>query len=131
MNMYRKVRTTSGPVNDLAALQARVVKGEFHAMVTTALEPVIVEYECTTREAYDVITRIVCALPMRHYSRSIIMHNGVPADAYGIMFGETGWYVKLQINVQDGDAEVCSCHPPERDLMTKGGRIPASDPNGS
>ena len=130
MNMYRKVRTTPGPVNDLAAFQALVAAGNFHAMAGTALQPVMDVYECTKKEAYKEIRQIVCALTSQHYSRSIIMNNNVPADEYGIVIEEIGWYVKLQVNLDDGEAEVCSCHPPKRDMMTKGGLIPASDPNG-
>lgn len=127
MNMYRKVRTTAGPVHDLAAFQARVAAGDFYPMVSSAVEPVTRVYECTKREAYQAIQRIVCALTPEHYAQSIIMNNGVPADEYGIVIEDNGWYVKLQINVIDGDAEVCSCHPPERELRTKGGVVPASD----
>lgn len=125
--MYRKVRTTPGPAHDLAAFQARVAAGDFHPMVGTAVEPVAHVYDCTKREARQVIKRIVCALTPQHYARSIIMNNDEPADEYGIVIEEVGWYVKLQINMDDGDAEVCSCHPTERDLRTKGGVIPASD----
>ena len=57
------------------------------------------------------------------------MSSGVPADEYGIVIEDNGWYVNLQINGDDGDAEVCTCHPPERDLRTKGGVVPASDHN--
>ena len=131
MNTYRKVRTAKGPANDLAAFQARVAANDFHAMSGPALGAVIAVYGSTYAVARRLIARIVCSLTAKNYSRTIIMHNAVYADEYGIMFDELGWYVKLKINLDDGDAEVCSCHLTRREMMTKSGRIPAYDPERS
>lgn len=128
MAQFRKPKVIPGPIYSLLAFQSAVAAGSFHAYARSARDPVILEFGCTRRQAGRIIQRIVAVLTPADYSRSVRLDNGESADEYGCTYAELGWYLKLLVNQDDGEAEVCSCHLTRFPLITRAGRIEAFDP---
>jgi hypothetical protein len=57
---------------------------------------------------------------------TVKMPNGQVMDVYGKVIEEDGWYLKIEIHMEDGQPGIVSCHPAVRDLATRSGVVPAS-----
>jgi hypothetical protein len=68
----------------------------------------------------------VLALTVANYAHTIQTPTGQVQDVYGKVIEEEGWYMKIEIGMDDGQPGIVSCHPAEHDLDTKGGIVPRS-----
>ena len=119
-------RTAPGPSVDLAEFQTQVRAGNFHVYVKRALETIQLVLECTQREARQYAKRAVLSLQEGDYAHTLKMPDGQLMDVYGKVIEEDGWYLKIEIHMNDGQPGIVSCHPAARDLATRNGVVPAS-----
>jgi hypothetical protein len=54
------------------------------------------------------------------------MPDGQLMDVYGKVIHEDGWYLKIEIHMNDGQPGIVSCHPAERDIATRSGVVSPS-----
>lgn len=115
-----------GPSVDLAEFQAQVRAGNFHVYVTRALDCIQLVRECTPRDARQYARRAVLSLQKNDYAHTLKMPNGQLMDVYGKVIEGDGWYLKIEIHMNDGQPGIVSCHPALHDLATRKGVVPAS-----
>jgi hypothetical protein len=80
-----------------------------------------------TREgAVEYAKRVVLSLEPGDYAHTLKLPDGQIHDVYGKLIDAEGWYVKIEIHINDGQPGIVSCHPAEHDLLTVAGVIPRS-----
>jgi hypothetical protein len=119
-------RSVPGPSVDLAEFQAQVRAGNFHVYKTRALNCIQLIHECTQKEARQYARRAVLSLRDDDYAHTLKMPDGQLMDVYGKVIEGDGWYLKIEIHMNDGQPGIVSCHPAARDLATRKGIVPAS-----
>jgi hypothetical protein len=82
--------------------------------------------ECTRREARQYAKGAVLSLQHGDYAHTLKMPDGQLMDVYGKIIEGDGWYLKIEIHMNDGQPGIVSCHPAARDLVTRNGVVPAS-----
>jgi hypothetical protein len=122
--MLPKGKVIPGPGVDLAEFQAQVRAGNVHVYKTRALDVIQVVRKCTVREARAYARRAALSLEEGDYSHTLKMPDGQILDVYGKVIEEDGWYLKIEIHMRDGQPGILSCHPAERDLVTRTGVVP-------
>lgn len=115
-----------GPSVDLAEFQTQVRVGNVHVYITRALDCIQRVLECTRREARQYAKRAVLSLREGDYAHTLKMPDGQLMDVYGKTIDGDGWYLKIEIHMNDGQPGIVSCHPAARDLATRTGVVPAS-----
>lgn len=115
-----------GPGVDLAAFQAQVRNGIFHVYKTRALDVICRIRKCTVREAREHVKVAVLSLEAGDYSHTLRTPNGQVQDVYGRLIQGEGWYLKIEIQMHDGEPGIVSCHPAEHDLSTVRGTVSRS-----
>lgn len=104
----------------LEAVQALVAQGKFKMKVTRCQEAIIKAFGCSASEARAKLQDMTLLLTSESFAGTIEPRFGQKFDEYGFVA------VKLAIDIGvDGEEEVValSCHPLERSILTKGGRI--------
>jgi UDP-galactopyranose mutase len=126
--MLPKGKRIPGPYYDLAAFQdeVEVKKWNVHVYKTRALNVIQQLRQCTQYEARAFARRAVLSLTADDYAHTVQTPTGQVQDVYGKMIHAEGWYVKIEIQMEDGQPGIVSCHPAEHDLVTKGGIVPQS-----
>lgn len=119
-------RRVPGPSVDLAEFQTQVRAGNFHVYSRRALDCIQLVRECTRREARQYAKRAVLSLEEGDYAQTLKMPDGQMMDVYGKIIEGDGWYLKIEIQMNDGQPGIVSCHPAARDLATRNGIVPAS-----
>lgn len=119
-------RSVPGPSVDLAEFQTQVRAGNFHVYSRRALDSIQLVRECTRREARQYAKRAVLSLQDNDYAHTLKMPDGQLMDVYGKVIEGDGWYLKIEIHMNDGQPGIVSCHPAARDLTTLAGVVPAS-----
>jgi hypothetical protein len=117
-------RRAPGPHYDLEAFKAEVRAGNVHVYRGRAIDIIRELRKCSQREARQYAKDAVLSLTVHDYAHSIETHAGQVHDVYGMVLQEEGWYLKIEINVDDGQPGIVSCHPAEYDLQTRGGIVP-------
>jgi hypothetical protein len=117
-------RRVPGPYYDLEAFKAEVRAGNVHVYRTRAVDTVQEALDCPPADARRFAKGAVLLLTENAYAHSLEMHDGQVHDVYGLILRETGWYLKIEIHVGDGQPGIVSCHPAEYDLRTRGGIVP-------
>lgn len=117
------------PCVPLKTIQAIVAAGRVDVGSTRARDPIMQHYDCSAAEAVQFAKDTISKLRPRDFIKQVTLGGGQRADEYGILQGDTGWYVKVLV-ARNADASgdrvvVPSCHPAERDMRTKGGVVPA------
>lgn len=111
----------------LEAVQALVAQGKFKMKVTRCQEAIIKAFGCSASEARAKLQDMTLLLTSESFAGTIEQRFGQKFDEYGFVAEDgAGWYLKLAIDIGvDGEEEVValSCHPLERSILTKGGRI--------
>jgi hypothetical protein len=69
---------------------------------------------------------VVLSLQDGDYAHTLKMPDGQLMDVYGKIIEGDGWYLKIEIHMNDGQPGIVSCHPAARDLATRNGVVPAS-----
>ena len=64
------------------------------------------------------------ALRPGDYAYTLRMPNGQVQDVYGMLIKADGWYLKIEIHMDDGQPGIVSCHPAEHDVVTLLGTVP-------
>jgi hypothetical protein len=122
--MRMKIATrVPGPAFDLAAIQARIRAGDFHVYKSRALNVLQSVLACTEWQARQYASKAVLSLEPGDYAHTLETLNGQLQDVYGRVLDEAGWYVKLEIHMNDGQAGIVSCHPAEHDIVTLNGLV--------
>lgn len=124
--MLPRGRQVPGPQVNLQQFKEAVSAGDFHVYRTRALDPICRVLRCSVRQARDFARRAALTLRDVDYAHTLSMPNGQMQDVYGLMIHLDGWYMKIEIHMEDGQPGIVSCHPAEYDLITLGGMIPAS-----
>lgn len=124
--MLPRGRRVPGPCVDLGQFKAGLRAGNFHIYRTRALDPVCRLLRCGVRQARGFVKRVGLALQESDYAHTLIMPNGQIQDVYGMMIDMDGWYMKIEIHMEDGQPGIVSCHPAEHDLVTLNSVIPAA-----
>jgi hypothetical protein len=119
-------RSAPGPSVDLTEFQTQVRAGNFHVYSKRALDCIQLVRECTRREARQYARRAVLSLQEGDYAHTLKMPDGQLMDVYGKVIDKDGWYLKIEIHMNDGQPGIVSCHPAARDLATRKGVVPAS-----
>jgi len=117
-------RRAPGPYYDLEAFKAEVRAGNVHVYRGRAVDIIQEVLDCAPRDARRYACNAVLSLTESNYAHSLEMHDGQVHDVYGLVVDETGWYLKIEIHVGDGQPGIVSCHPAEYDLRTRGGIVP-------
>jgi hypothetical protein len=117
-----------GPVVDLKEFQTQVRAGNVHIYKTRALDIIQAVRKCRVQEARVYAKRAVLSLEDGDYAHTLQMPDGQLMDVYGKVIEDDGWYLKIEIHMKDGQPGVLSCHPAERDLVTRSGVVPRSIP---
>lgn len=111
----------------LEVVQSLASEGSFRLKVTRCQESIIKFFGCSASEARLKFAEIVAAMTNENFSKTVEQRFGQKFDEYGFMADDgTGWYLKIAVDVDaSGDEELIalSCHPLERPILTKGGRI--------
>jgi hypothetical protein len=68
----------------------------------------------------------VLSLQEGDYAHTLKMPDGQLMDVYGKVIDKDGWYLKIEIHMNDGQPGIVSYHPAARDLATRKGVVPAS-----
>lgn len=124
--MQRQGEQGNGPYYDLVEFQAAVESGDFHVYKTRALNVIRSVRKCGRLEATEYAKQVVLSLVAGNYAHTLTMHDGQVHDVYGKLIQAEGWYVKIEINIYDGQPGIVSCHPAAHDLATRDGVIPRS-----
>ncbi|HEX6040781.1 MAG TPA: hypothetical protein VFZ20_22165 [Longimicrobium sp.] len=115
-----------GPWFSLEQFKAELRTDNFHVYRGRALDPIARLLRCSPRQARAFARRAALALQEADYAHTLMMPNGQIQDVYGRMIDMDGWYLKIEIHMEDGQPGIVSCHPAEHDLITLGGLIPSS-----
>jgi hypothetical protein len=115
-----------GPCYDLKTMQAEVRAGNVHVYRTRAVDLIRKARNCSRERAVRFARDAVLSLTAENYAHTIMFPNGQMHDVYGLLLREEGWYVKIEIHVDDGQPGIVSCHPAEYDLKTLGGVVPGT-----
>jgi hypothetical protein len=113
-----------GPAFDLATIQEQVHAGDFHVYKSRALTLLQSILSCTERQARQYARQAVLSLQPGDYAHTLETLNGQLQDVYGKVIDDDGWYLKIEIHVNDGQAGIISCHPAEHDIVTLNGIVP-------
>lgn len=124
--MFARGRQVPGPQVDLERFKEALVAGRFHVYRTRALDPICRVLRCSVRKARDFARRAALSLQDVDYAHTLVMPNGQAQDVYGLLINLDGWYLKIEIHMEDGEPGIVSCHPAEYDLVTLGGLVPGS-----
>jgi hypothetical protein len=111
---------------DLAEFQAQVRAGNVHIYKTRAVNIIRTVRECGYLRAVEYAKQAVLSLTPGDYAHSLEMPTGQVHDVYGKLIEAEGWYVKIEINMYDGQPGIVSCHPAEYDVATRHGVVPRS-----
>ena len=122
----RNGKRVPGPRHDLAAFQAEVRKGNVHVYATRARDIIQRLRNCGRAEAIRYATNVALSLELGDYSETLEMVNGQVMDVYGTLVQVEGWYVKIEINMDDNQPGIVSCHPAKYDIKTQVGKVPRS-----
>lgn len=124
--MLRIGSRVPGPRFDLGAFQAEVRNGNFHVYRTRALDIICEVRRCTPRQAREFARQSILSLVPDDYSHSLELLDGQPMDVYAKIIAAEGWYLKIEINMRDGQPGIVSCHPAEFDIQTRRGIVPGA-----
>ena len=97
---------------------------QVHVYKTRALNIVQHLLNCSGKQARSFIQRSVLSLTPEDFAHTIELPNGQAHDVYGKVIADEGWYLKIEININDHQPGIVSCHPAEHDLRTRRGMIP-------
>jgi hypothetical protein len=113
-----------GPCYDLEAFKTELRSDNFHVYKSRALDVIQRLRGCTKPQARRFARDAVLSLAADDFAHTLLHGNGQLQDVYGKLIAEEGWYLKIEINVSDGEPGIVSCHPAEYDLGTRGGVVP-------
>jgi hypothetical protein len=119
-------KQVAGPCYDLAEFQAQVQSGNVHVYKTRALNIIRALRGLTREGAVEYAKRVVLSLQPGDYAHTLKLPHGQMHDVYGKLIDAEGWYVKIEIHMNDGQPGILSCHPAEYDLVTVAGILPRS-----
>ncbi|HST62523.1 MAG TPA: hypothetical protein VLK84_27715 [Longimicrobium sp.] len=124
--MLPRGKQVQGPRFDLEQFQAELQSDNFHVYRTRALDPIRTALRCSARQARGFARQVVLALQPDDYAYTLSMPNGQVQDVYGALIKADGWYLKIEIHMDDGQPGIVSCHPAEYDIITIRGTVPRS-----
>lgn len=124
--MLPRGKQVPGPRFDLEQFQAELWSDNFHVYRTRALDPIRTVLRCSARRARAFARQAVLSLQPDDYAYTLAMPNGQAQDVYGKLINADGWYLKIEIRVDDGQPGIVSCHPAEYDIITIRGTVPRS-----
>ena len=115
-----------GPYYDLEAFKAEVRADNVHVYRTRAVDIIRSLLNCSRDAATEFAKRAVLSLKAEDYAHTLEVWGGQSQDVYGLLIEGTGWYLKIEIHVDDGEPGIVSCHPAEYDLRTRRGMVPGA-----
>jgi hypothetical protein len=124
--MLQSGKHAPGPHFDLEQIKAELGSEKFRVYRTRALDPIRRLRQCTVQEARAYAKEVVLSMEAGDYAHTLKMPNGQLQDVYGKVILADGWYVKVEIHMDDGEVGIVSCHPAEHDLKTRSGTVPRS-----
>lgn len=124
--MLPRGKQVPGPRFDLEQFKSELRSDNFHVYRTRALDPIRAVLGCTARRARTFARQAVLALEPGDYAYTLAMPNGQVQDVYGVLINADGWYLKIEIHMDDGQPGIVSCHPAEYDIVTIRGTLPRS-----
>lgn len=109
-----------GPVYALADVKKLANLSVIGSRVAKRVED---QLGCSAAEAESYIRQVLSGLVADDYvdSRVLDYNPSVEADVYGVANDDGNWYVKFYS--RNGRVFVVSCHPPEHNLRTMGGKV--------
>lgn len=122
--MLRRGTQVQGPRFDLEQFKAELRSDNFHVYRTRALDPIRRVLGCGARQARAFARQAVLQLQPGDYAYTLAMPNGQVQDVYGVLINFDGWYLKIEIHMDDGQPGIVSCHPAEHDIITIRGTVP-------
>lgn len=124
--MLSKGKQVPGPRFDLEQFKAELRAGNFHVYRTRALDPIRRLRGCGLKEARAYARDAILSLTPEDYAHTLDLPNGQVQDVYGKVIEADGWYLKIEIHMDDKQPGIVSCHPAEYDLTTRRGVVPRS-----
>lgn len=124
--MLPRGKQVQGPRFDLEQFQAELRSDNFHVYRTRALDPIRAVLRCSAGRARRFARQAALALQPEDYAYTLSMPNGQVQDVYGALIKADGWYLKIEIHMDDGQPGIVSCHPAEYDIITIRGAVPRS-----
>ena len=122
--MLPRGKQVQGPRFNLEEFQSEVRSDNFHVYRTRALDPIRNVLRCSATQARGFARQAVLSLTEGDYAHTLAMPNGQVQDVYGVLINADGWYLKLEIHMEDGEPGIVSCHPAEYDIVTLRGIVP-------
>jgi hypothetical protein len=122
--MLPRGKQVQGPRFDLEQFKAELRSENFHVYRTRALDPIRQVLRCGARQARAFARQAVLSLQPGDYAYTLAMPNGQVQDVYGVLVNAGGWYLKIEIHMDDGQPGIVSCHPAEYDIITIRGTVP-------